>query len=78
MAYGATALFMCAFCPCFCFKACMSVCLFVCLFVRAVRHGLVSALLLRRAEQSIAQFVFFVVCRIVVVNRCVGLLVMAG
>ena len=50
----------------------MCLCVYAC-----VRCAMVIALLLRRAH-SIAQFVV-VVCRIVVVvNRCVGLLVMAG
>ena len=72
MAHGATAL-----CPCFCFKAWMCV-FFVCLSVCVRACGAPWPLPCCYAEHSIAQYVVVVVCRIVVVNRCVGLLVMAG
>ena len=72
MAYGATALFL----LCVRVFALKRVCLFVCVCVRC---AMAFALLLRTAQHSIAQYVVVVaVCRIVVVNRCVGLLVMAG
>ena len=79
MAHGATAL--CVFvlcvrdfalkCVCMSFWVCVCGCVCVCCAP--------WPLLCCYAEESIAQLdVAVVVCRIVVVNRCVGLLVMAG